>query len=997
MTCNVGWNEIQEQLFKGQTPKDRPDLICNVFKLKKDNLLNDIIKQEIFGKIIGYTWVIEFQKRGLPHCHMLFWLDEKDKPKKPQEIDKIIYAEIPNQTRFPKLFKNVMKHMIHIPCNSKFAKCNKGKGEKCDKKFPKEYQSYTSMDSNSFPKYKRREGNNVNYYYYKTIIKVNNSNVVPYNPYLLLKYNCHINVEMCSTIKAIKYLNKYIFKGNDRAIVERSTNEVKQYLNTRYISSVEAYWRLKGYKLYDHYPNVIRLPIHLENEEHLVFNENDEIEKILKTKKPKTKFTEWFTSNKKHPEFKHLTYFEYPKFFSWNNSKKEWVKRTRNISINSSNNNSNKMNKDIVCRVYQIDPKNNEQFYLKNILRYKPGAICYADLKEVNGITYKNFRDVAKALNILKKEDDKLWIDTLEEAIFYECNSFKLRRLFAHILMECQVSNPVNLWNKFSKYLGDDHKKKLGFETKNYDDLSIIQKRLLDNFILKDIQKLLIGNKKELKLSNFGLPDPIETLSIDYANKHPIDQKLLNLYDETKLTTNQKLIFDSIFKMLNERKNSVNNLSSNIIFINSPGGCGKTHLLNSIIISALQRGYIVSAVGSTGISSILLHNGLTAHSLFKLPIPPNENPHSVCNIERNSPLADYLKKIELIVWDEATMINRFQLEALDRTFKDFTNVETIFGNKIVVFAGDFRQTLPVIKHSNKSKILNHCIKNSYILDNCKEFFLTENLRMTGSKEQKYFSEYILKIGNDLIQKNIDEEISIKKELLFDNDNIDDFIEYLYPKHQLFEGNELVYQSTGILAPLNEDIHYLNNLVLNKFVSNNQQQIYEATDELDKSCLNMYITEQLLNSIEQSNLPQFKIILKTGSLIFLLRNINVKQGLVNGTKILITKLAKNLIFGKIISGRFKNQDIEIPRIWISSDREEPIKFTRLQFPVKLAFAISIHKAQGQGLEKVGLYLKNQSFTHGQTYVGLSRATNFKNIKIFPGSQNKIKNIVYKEVL
>ena len=71
MTCNPNWPEIQNELLPGQTPQDRPDLITRVFKLKKDQLMHDIVKGELFGKVVAHMYVIEWQKRGLPHCHIL--------------------------------------------------------------------------------------------------------------------------------------------------------------------------------------------------------------------------------------------------------------------------------------------------------------------------------------------------------------------------------------------------------------------------------------------------------------------------------------------------------------------------------------------------------------------------------------------------------------------------------------------------------------------------------------------------------------------------------------------------------------------------------------------------------------------------------------------------------------------------------------------------------------------------------------------------------------
>ncbi|CAF4358667.1 unnamed protein product [Rotaria socialis] len=102
-TCNPTWREIQEQLFPGQTPSDRPDLITRVFKLKLNELIDDIFKKHILGRTIANVFVIEFQKRGLPHCHMLIILNSEDKIKSDNHIDRIVCSEMPDAARFPQL------------------------------------------------------------------------------------------------------------------------------------------------------------------------------------------------------------------------------------------------------------------------------------------------------------------------------------------------------------------------------------------------------------------------------------------------------------------------------------------------------------------------------------------------------------------------------------------------------------------------------------------------------------------------------------------------------------------------------------------------------------------------------------------------------------------------------------------------------------------------------------------------------------------------------
>ncbi|WJX27992.1 hypothetical protein P8452_16762 [Trifolium repens] len=109
--------EIRDVLHpKGLQPSDRPDIVCRVFKMKLDEMLSDFKKKERFGKVIAGMYTVEFQKRGLPHAHMLLWLDGQHKLNKAKDIDKVISAEIPHPDLYPKLHQAVASFMMHGPC-----------------------------------------------------------------------------------------------------------------------------------------------------------------------------------------------------------------------------------------------------------------------------------------------------------------------------------------------------------------------------------------------------------------------------------------------------------------------------------------------------------------------------------------------------------------------------------------------------------------------------------------------------------------------------------------------------------------------------------------------------------------------------------------------------------------------------------------------------------------------------------------------------------------
>ena len=303
MTANGNWNEIQNQLQQGQSYTDRPDLIARVFNQKKKELIEDL-KSGILGKCLSIVGVVEFQKRGLPHIHILIITQKSPAQSTTEELDKIICAEIPDQRKLPQLFEKVAKFNLHGPCNKD--RCLED-GE-CIKHFPKAYTQKTFFIDDAYPCYRRRSpqdgGNTYTKHIYDMPFIFDNSHVVPYNPYMTQKYNCHINIEYLNSIETVKYLYKYIGKGSDQATVQLTTtdesagettelmdenDEILRYQNFRYVGPVEACCRIFEHSICYRYPAVMKLELHLENQHKVLFdpkgNSDDIQDKLNKSKK----------------------------------------------------------------------------------------------------------------------------------------------------------------------------------------------------------------------------------------------------------------------------------------------------------------------------------------------------------------------------------------------------------------------------------------------------------------------------------------------------------------------------------------------------------------------------------------------------------------------------------------------------------------------------------------------------------------------------------------
>ena len=194
-TASGKWEDTKASIFEGQDTTKRPDIVVRIFNEKLEEFKKDILKRKVFGRVLAHSYVIEFQKRGLPHVHFVLWLHEQDSPKKPEDIDRFISAEIPDKAEDPILHDLVKTHMVHGPCRGlvpphsnaqKRPPCMNEKGE-CEKNYPKDFTHHTLFGDCVQPLYRRRSpgngGRTVEVYskHTKKNHTLDNRWIVPYN------------------------------------------------------------------------------------------------------------------------------------------------------------------------------------------------------------------------------------------------------------------------------------------------------------------------------------------------------------------------------------------------------------------------------------------------------------------------------------------------------------------------------------------------------------------------------------------------------------------------------------------------------------------------------------------------------------------------------------------------------------------------------------------------------------------------------------------------
>jgi hypothetical protein len=463
--------------------------------------------------------------------------------------------------------------------------------------------------------------------------------------------------------------------------------------------------------------------------------------------------------------------------------------------------------------------------------------------------------------------------------------------------------------------------------------------------------------------------------------------KLVQVYEnEQRLNDEQRPVYDAVLQ-------SVDNQEGKLFFLHSAGGGGKTFVCNSIAAAVRGKKSVALTVASSAVAALLLEGGRTAHSRFKIPIPIHES--STCRIEKHGDLAQVLRQTNIIIYDEAPMQDRYIFEALNRTLQDIRDSARLFGGITVLFGGDFRQTTPVIARASRERIVNASIKKSFLWDHIEVLHLKRNMRLDRTPESEAFAAWLLEVGAG----GPSSSINLPQNMCLQDNTVDGLVNALYPN--LEQGNHLddYFLHRTILSSKNDTVDEMNQSILDRFPG--EQTVITSVDKVTSNDFQNVYPIEFLHSLKASGLPLANLALKPGCPLMLLRNLDVTSGLCNGTRMILLEIKSRVLKCRILGGKYAGNIVFIPRITIEPSAEDmPIPLSRRQYPVHLAFSMTINKSQGQSVVNVGLDLRIPVFSHGQLYVALSRCTSGDRIKVLfpPGSDStSTSNIVYQELL
>ncbi|XP_074327208.1 uncharacterized protein LOC141665121 [Apium graveolens] len=322
---------------------------------------------------------------------------------------------------------------------------------------------------------------------------------------------------------------------------KRPLDEVKQYLDGRYVCASEASWRIFGFDTHSWWPSVERLPVHLPNDKHVSFKGSRHLQEVFdNVGTKKSKLEAWFDANKTYAEAPNLTYSEVPSKFTWHPQPGIWKQMKRG---------------DVIGRLAEVHSSSGELLYLCMLLLRIKGAICFDDLKTVNGHVYNSFHEACAALGIL--QNDQQWHEAIGENAHTSMPP-QLSAMFVNILVYSPVSHPRRLWEAHWGCMSDDILLVRRHLTGNSNFcLSDIE---IQNYALTEIEKLLNDICKSLR--NFtDMPYPGDAFFSNSENRLILEEtsydieemKRIHTRNHSLLNDEQKIVYDSILDNINQK------------------------------------------------------------------------------------------------------------------------------------------------------------------------------------------------------------------------------------------------------------------------------------------------------------------------------------------------------------------------------------------------------------------------------------------------------------
>ncbi|XP_074297162.1 uncharacterized protein LOC141627853 [Silene latifolia] len=340
----------------------------------------------------------------------------------------------------------------------------------------------------------------------------------------------------------------------------------------------------------------------------------------------------------------------------------------------------------------------------------------------------------------------------------------------------------------------------------------------------------------------------------------------------------------------------VNSSKPGALFVDRPGGTGKTFLYNALYAEVRLVGQIVLSTATSGIDASNIPSGITTHSRFRIPLVTDIS--LACDVPRQSSLAALIRAGNLLIWDEASMAKR---QNVIFTSQGSCDPNQLFEGKVVVFGGDFRQTMPVLPCKSQKEVVEGSMVSSHIWPKLIKFRLSENIRAKCDPE---FAKILLALRNGELQSKESEFVALPKGIVRassgdDKDPIGDLCSVIFTElaHHTFD--PVIFTTRALLTPLNDNVDAINNVLIEKFPG--KDVIYKSQDSmLDDNCA-IYLAK-FINKLNPGWMIPDELILKENCPVILLRDLQPSFGLCNGTRLICKRTA---LTATSVTARYRN--------------------------------------------------------------------------------------------
>ncbi|KAE8225393.1 hypothetical protein CF319_g1841 [Tilletia indica] len=1026
LTSNPEWPELKRFLRRDQTATTVPQLTTRVFSARLSRFMKEFNRH--FGKVMYIVKVIEFQKRGLPHAHIIFCVH----PELPiSAIDNIVSAEVPPPEK-ARLRELILRFMIHPDdhINKRDGTLNNSsrcqKDGQCIYGFPHPVNPTTYLDPYTQRVVYRRRSEE-------------DSMVAQYSPVLLLLWHGHCHIDIAISHHTFVYMFKYVSKGPDYAeyrIRESNGNATTQttsstnceheantqaeedivrvgddYIRARYLSATEACWRIFGFPMTHKSPSVQRLSVHDIQENRPQFGG------LRGARSSASSLKRYFLRPEQWSDHKYIDYYEQtiscPSTQSQRNDPSLipqgfHLERSEHGLNFTPNLISARQTGSKVARIKTIRPSAGNAYYIRQLLLHRP-ARSWNDLRRSpDGTIHPTFRQAAEHEGLIQADDEPVL--TLQEAVTLHTAPSDLRFLLC--LLTHEGAPATKLWDTFCDALSRDFLP-YNHTFTNAPEQSVKQAHQAAlNHIDDTLHSFGLSN------AGIGLPPAQQRQNLTDAEQAYFQSRQGQLRAEaasaySRFSDEQKQIYDTILSSVTAPTEHTHRLH----LIQGRAGRGKTFLLKAIINNLRGYGHLIAICGATGLSASTFEKGTTVHKRFSIPIVDDEDEqeHMLQSTMRsNSPTAAFLRAMDVLIIDEVWALPRAVLEAVDRLLRTLLQVDLPFGGKSFIGIGDPRQTAPVTRENTKQATL----ENSFLYSNLFPLITIHELSTSQRQaDDPEFSAWIDHVGDDSNNHNID-----LSNFFQNSPTIEDAISFLFPPNVLEQPHLAVQRC--FLSPLNLSIDQMNAEILKRLLGTLRKDIHMLTskhsslyhglpnhtssfptdtmtardaikDGENANDLDIQTALDTLAEIPHTGIPGKELQLKNGQICSLLRNINVNEGLIKHARIVIDRINTRSITIRLLA---TNRTYTLPRITFTfTPRTSPFKIIRQQFPLRSAYASTFHSCQGLTLDRTIIDCTTPIFAHGQRYAAISRTRNRSNTRIYTplNVSSIVNNIVFPE--